>query len=450
MRLLHTSDWHLGHVLHGMSREREHREFLSWLLRVLEEEQIDALLITGDVFDSATPSATAEAAWFDVLAEARRVRPEMDIVVIAGNHDSPSRLAAPSPVLRRLGVQIVGQLPRRAKGEGGGIDFDRMLFPVAGGRGLIAAVPFLRPLDLSLVGGAANGASGETSDETSDGASSEAGEEAAQPEELDGAARVYREVAAAARAKLGPEQALIVTGHLYIAGAEPSWLSERRIAVGGQEAVAPGLFPEDAQYVALGHMHRAQRVLVEHVRYAGAPIPLAMTEAAYRHSVVIVELNGRAPAVIRTREIPRAVEILRVPRLGAAPLAEVLEALAALPALAGRSELGEADPARPFLEVVVALGKPEPRLRTTVDAALEGKWPRLIRLGTEATGDGASLGDARRGQQLAEVEPTEVFERCWHRKYGEPPSAAIRGAFQRLLDEVRGERGEGLGEEPAS
>ena len=151
MRLLHTSDWHLGHVLHGMSREREHREFLSWLVRMLVAEQIEVLLVTGDVFDSSTPSATAEAAWFDFLAEARRARPEMDIVVIAGNHDSPSRLSAPSAVLKRLGVHIVGQLPRRAKAEGGGIDFERMLIPVAGGRGLIAAVPFLRPLDLSSV-----------------------------------------------------------------------------------------------------------------------------------------------------------------------------------------------------------------------------------------------------------------------------------------------------------
>ncbi len=445
MRLLHTSDWHLGHVLHGMSREREHREFLSWLLRVLEEEQIDALLITGDVFDSATPSATAEATWFDFLAEARRTRPGMDIVTIAGNHDSPSRLSAPAPVLRAFGVQIVGQLPRKAKAEGGGIDFDRVLFPVAGGRGLIAAVPFLRPLDLSA--SAAPSATPGAATGAAEGATG--GEAATGGAELDGAARVYREVAAAARARLGPEQALIVTGHLYVAGAEPSWLSERRIAVGGQEAIAPGLFPEDAQYVALGHMHRAQRVLVERVRYAGAPIPLAMTEAAYRHSVVIVELEGKAPAVIRTRDIPRAVEILRVPRLGAAPLPEVLEALAALPGLGERTE---ADPTRPFLEVVVALQKPEPRLRTSIDAALEGKWPRLIRLGTEATGDGASLGDARHGQQLAELEPTEVFERCWHRKYGDEPSAAIRGAFQRLLDEVRGERGElgERGEETAS
>jgi DNA repair protein SbcD/Mre11 len=464
MRLLHTSDWHLGHVLHGMSREREHREFLSWLVRMLVAEQIEVLLVTGDVFDSSTPSATAEAAWFDFLAEARRARPEMDIVVIAGNHDSPSRLSAPSAVLKRLGVHIVGQLPRRAKAEGGGIDFDRMLIPVAGGRGLIAAVPFLRPLDLSAVrlGELAEQASGaEQASEAraavpqlellgAPAAPAEVATGAPAPDEPeafeDGPAAVYREVAAAARARLAADQALIVTGHLYVAGAEPSWLSERRIAVGGQEALPPGLFPDDAQYVALGHLHRAQRVLVEHVRYAGAPIPLAMVEARYRHSVVVVELEGKQPARHRLLEIPRAVELLRVPRVGAAPLPEILAELAMLPALPAGDLRSEADPRRPFLEVVVALSRPEPRLRASVDAALEGKVPRLIRLGTETTGDGASLGDHRRGQQLAELEPTEVFERCWHRKYGDAPSAAIRGAFQRLLDEVRGDRSEGGGE----
>ncbi len=442
LRLLHTSDWHLGHVLHGMSREREHREFLGWLVQVLVEEQIDALVITGDIFDSATPSATAEAAWFDFLAEARKARPEMDIIAIAGNHDSPSRLTAPAAVLRRLDVHVIGQLPRRPRSEGGGLDYERMLFPVAGGRGLVAAVPFLRPLDLSAA------LSGEPSTSASSGASSSATAKSSadslasvtadldeeDASAADGAVTVYREVAAAARRRLGAVQAFIVTGHLYVAGAEPSWLSERRIAIGGQEALPPGLFPEDASYVALGHLHRSQRVLVEHVRYAGAPIPLAMVEAPYRHQVVIAECNGRGPAQIRTRQIPRAVEILRVPRLGAAPPLEVLAELATLPPL---GERGEADPTRPFLEVVVALGRPEPRLRANIEAALEGKLPRLIRLGTEATGDGAALGDHGRGQQLAELAPTEVFERCWRRRYGEEPSAAIRGAFQRLLDEVQ-------------
>jgi DNA repair protein SbcD/Mre11 len=441
-------------MLHGMSREREHREFVRWLVRALEAEQIDVLVITGDIFDSATPPASADATWFEFLAQARTARPTMDIVAIAGNHDSPSRLSAPTPVLQRLGVQVVGRLPRLPKEQGGGVDVDRVLFPVAGGRAVIAAVPFLRPLDfgsgsdgfLDAEAGTSEAATAEPAAASPAaegaawvGAGADPTSAAAAARTAAGVVNVYREVAEGARARLAPDQAFIVTGHLYTAGAEPSWLSERRISMGGQEAFAAGMFPVEAGYVALGHMHRAQRVLVEHVRYAGAPIPLAMTEASYRHQVVVVEFEGARRTQVRTLDVPRAVEIVRVPRLGAAPLDEVLAELARLPALGGRAE---ADPGRPFLEVVVALARPEPRLRATIDAALEGKLPRLIRLGVEGTGDGAALGDHRRGQQLSEISPTEVFERCWHRRYGEPPSVAIRGAFARLLEEVQHRDGE--------
>ena len=146
MRVLHTSDWHLGHTLRGeVTRELEHQAFLAWLVATCEREHPDALLITGDVFDSATPPASAERMWFEFLAAARRACPAMDIIAIAGNHDSPARLGAASSVLRELGVHVIGGLPRTAHGA---IDLDRVLIPIAGGRGLVAAVPFLRPIDL--------------------------------------------------------------------------------------------------------------------------------------------------------------------------------------------------------------------------------------------------------------------------------------------------------------
>src|SRR6478672_2359702 len=116
MRLLHTSDWHLGHTLKEVAREHEHAAFLAWLLDACDREEPDALVITGDVFDSATPPATAERMWFELLAAARRRRPAMDIVAIAGNHDSPARLGAPSAILRELGVHVVGGLPRTQDG----------------------------------------------------------------------------------------------------------------------------------------------------------------------------------------------------------------------------------------------------------------------------------------------------------------------------------------------
>jgi exonuclease SbcD len=401
MRLIHTSDWHLGHTLRGeVTRDYEHAAFLAWLVETCVRQAADALVITGDVFDSATPPASAERMWFELLAAVRRARPALDVVAIAGNHDSPARLGAASSVLRELGVHVVGSLPRLGDG---GLDLDRILIPVAGGRGLIAAVPFLRPVDV--------------------------GAEVSDP-----LTAIYGEVIAAARARRRPDQALIVTGHLYVAGADTQYLSERRVSIGGQESAPLRLFPDDIDYVALGHIHRPQRVGRPSIRYAGAPLPLSLDEADYKNQVVAIDFAAGRLRDLRSLAVPRVVEIVRVPKRGAAPLADVIAELARLPLLV------PGDPARPYLEVVVALDRPEPKLRAAVEAALDGKRPRLVRLGVELTGDGNALGDRVVQQRLAELDPREVFVRLWARDHAEPPSDAVVAGFDGLLAEVQGDR----------
>lgn len=397
MRLLHTSDWHLGHTLKEVSREHEHAAFLTWLLETCAREAPDVLVITGDVFDTGTPPASAERMWFELLAKARRLRPAMDIIAIAGNHDSPARLGAASSVLREINVHVVGGLPRTRDGA---IDMDRVLIPVGNGAGLVAAVPFLRPVDVP-----------------------------AHCE--DPLAVVYGEVMDAARARRRANQALVVLGHLYVTGADPSHLSERRIAIGGQESASLRLFPSDVDYVALGHMHRAQRVGRDNIRYAGAPISLSLDEATYRHQVVVVDFG--ASVDIRSVDVPQTIEIIRVPKRGAASLTEVIAALTALDPLVGE------DLARPYLEVCVSLDRPEPRLRTMIEAALDGKRARLIQLHVERTGSGAALGDRVIAKRLAELDPRDVFGQLWAREHAEPASAAVTGAFDRLLAEVSGD-----------
>lgn len=394
MRLLHTSDWHLGHTLKEVSREYEHEAFLAWLLETCAREHPDVLVITGDVFDSGTPPASAERMWFELLAKARRARPAMDIIAIAGNHDSPARLGAASSVLRELDVHVIGNLP---------CEMDRVLIPVANGAGLVAAVPFLRPIDVPV------------------------GCE-------DPLATVYGEVMEAARARRRPDQALIVLGHLYVTGADPSHLSERRVSIGGQESASLRLFPDDIDYVALGHMHRAQRVGRENIRYAGAPIALSLDEASYRHQVVVVDFDGGRVKEMRAVDIPQVIDIVRIPARGAASLADVVAAIEALPA-----KLDGDDRARPYLEVCIELDRPEPRLRTMIEAALDGKRARLVQLHVERTGSGATLGDRVVAKRLAELDPREVFGRLWARDHAEPPSAAVSGAFDRLLAEVSGD-----------
>jgi exonuclease SbcD len=408
MRILHTSDWHLGHTLRGeVTRDHEHQSFLGWLVATCAREVPDALLITGDVFDSATPPASAERMWFEFLAQARRVCPAMDIIAIAGNHDSPARLGAASPVLRELAVHVIGGLPRT---DAGAIDLDRVLIPIAGGRGLVAAVPFLRPVDI---------------DHDVD----------------DPVGAVYTEVLEGMRARRTEGQALIAMGHLYVAGADAAYLSERRVSIGGVESAPLRLFPDELAYVALGHIHRPQRVMRETIRYAGAPISLSLDEAHYKHQAVALDfVDGRVDQ-IRALPIPQVIEIVRVPRRGAAPLGEVLAGLDALP-LRTRGVDGEwaEDATRPYLEVVVALEKPEPKLRALVETALADKRARLVYLHVEHTGDGRALADGVHvARRLAELDPREVFGRLWARDHVEPPSPEILAGFDRLLAEVQGD-----------
>jgi exonuclease SbcD len=125
---------------------------------------------------------------------------------------------------------------------------------------------------------------------------------------------------------------------------------------------------------------------------------------------------------------------VRIPARGAAPLAEVVAAISALP-----PRLDGDDPARPYLEVVVALDRPEPRLRTQIETALDGKRARLVQLHVQLTGDGAALGDRVQTRRLAELDPRDVFAQLWARNHADPPSAAVTGAFERLLAEVQGD-----------
>jgi exonuclease SbcD len=409
MRLLHTSDWHLGHTLYDVSREAEHSAFLDWLLHILEAQGVDALLVAGDIFDTSNPSAEAQAAWYDFIARARRKLPKLDVVVIGGNHDSAARLDAPDPLFSALGVRVVGGLPRSR----GALDFERLLVPLHDGRGRVkawvAAVPYLRPADLPLV--------------RTEG-----------DRLVDGVREVYGLTLEAARRRRQPGQALVAMGHCYMVGSELSVLSERKILGGNQHALPVDLFPEDVAYAALGHLHKAQRVGGrEGVRYSGSPLPLSLSEAHYRHQVLLVELEDEGLGSVRPLSVPRTVDMVRVPEREVLALEEVLAKLAELPAV--DPEVPER--AHPYLEVCVSLTKPEPSLRRKVEAALEGKAVRLVKLTPSYTGTGQALAEAQQGLSLRERTPEDVFKARYDRDYQEPMTPALLEAFHTLLTQVQ-------------
>lgn len=413
--LCHTSDWHLGHTLHGHSREHEHRRFFDFLLDVLVRERADALIVAGDVFDTANPPASAQAMYFAFLAEARRRVPGLDVLVIAGNHDSPARLSAPDPVLRALGVRVIGTVPRLGPGGRAPVDAEAMVVPLHDDSGSVAAwaaaVPYLRTSDLPSI-------------------DAEEGRDAI----VEGVRRVYDAVLDAAREKRAAGQALIATGHFHMMDARTSALSERTVLGGEKHAIPADLFASDVSYVALGHLHLAQDVAgLPHVRYSGSPIPLAMPEESYPHEVRIVRFEDGSVSEQCGLRVPRAVEVLRLPRDGPRELDVVLAELA-------RLELPSVLPreAWPFLEVRVRIDEPVPDLRQRIEAALAGRPVRLVKIAVEYAGAKVALAESAPRRELADLDVEEVFRRCYARRVPDgEPSPALLDAFHEVVEAAR-------------
>ncbi len=404
MRILHTSDWHLGHQLHDISRDYEHRHFLTWLRSVIVDEQVDALLVAGDLFDTANPPAASLALFYDFIAALKRDAPNVHIVVIGGNHDSPTRLDAPVPVLDVLGVRVVGGLPRLASGEGE-IDVDRLIvkIPHSGGVVWVGAIPFLRPGDLGAV----------------DTSSSDATIRAVRS--------IYNSVTDAIRLRMKPGDAIVLMGHGTMVGGSISEMSERRILRGDSHALPDDIFAVDVSYVALGHLHLPQQVGARaNVRYSGAPLALAMNEADYPHQVCVVDLH-ESRADVRALRVPKALELLCIPKRDRRSLSEILPMLAELPA---RSAAQRED-MLPLLEVRVALDSPAPSLRREVEAAVADRAVRLVSI--VVTRERHDSPDAPAVEALAEMQPIDIFRARYAREFdGEPPDDLI-AAFNEIL-----------------
>ncbi|WP_192035067.1 exonuclease SbcCD subunit D C-terminal domain-containing protein [Halomonas sp. YLGW01] len=424
MKLIHTSDWHLGQTFHGQERHVEHRAFLTWLLQTLDVRQADALLVAGDLFDVVNPSLKAQELLYDFIVEAHRRLPTLDIVLIAGNHDSGNRVELPAPLMKRLNTHALGRVHWQ---DDGSLDAERLLVPLTDAAGetraWCLALPFLRPAEVT-------GRTGPAASKEESSASDGRDDTADRHDYVAGIGAVHEQLIAAARDRRQPDQALIAMSHAHLRGAAVSEASERPIVIGGEESLSASLFPDDIAYVALGHLHRPQQVGDARIRYSGSPIPLDFSEVDYPHQVVEVTLEGDTLAATESLPIPRSVALKR---LGPADLDTVLAELEAL----------EDDPdlpteRRPWLELRVDLDGPQPDLRARVEAALEGRALRLLRIHTRYPKARGEAAGSRR-VTLDSLGPQALFARAWEEEYGEPADEAVTRDFAQLLQEVMDE-----------
>ncbi len=409
MRLFHTSDWHLGQTLHGQERDFEHACFLDWLLGQLKLREPDALLIAGDVFDTVNPPVKAQERLYDFIVKAHEQQPGLTIVMIAGNHDSGSRIELPAALMRRLRTHAVGRVQWLDEGR---LDSDRLLVPLTNAKGKVLAwclaLPFLRPAEV-------------TGPHLGD-------------DYLRGIGQVHEKLIAAALERRETKQPLIAISHAHMAGGSVSEDSERSLIIGNAEALPASLFGADIGYVALGHLHKPQKVNgEERIRYCGSPLPLSFSEINYPHQILEVEFKGNTLLSIESRRVPRAVALTRV---GPATLAELLVQLAELPVI----DLLDDPQRHAWLEVRVQLDEPQPDLRQQIEAALQGKAVRLVRIAAEYAGrQGADGEDEGRLVELGQLRPEDLFARAWEQAYGSAADEQTLADFALLLQDVQQE-----------
>ncbi|XQW83537.1 exonuclease subunit SbcD [Thalassotalea piscium] len=276
-RVLHTSDWHLGQYFYGKSRLKEHQAFIDWLIEQVSIHQIDAVIVAGDVFDTGTPPSYARELYFDFIVKLHKLK--CQLVLLAGNHDSVAMLSEAKDLLSQMSCTVIASADRERKSQ---------LVQLHNKKGdlgaIVCGIPFIRPRDILL---------------SQAGQSAQEKQQSLQQAITEHYQLMYEDAAKLAKG-LVP---IIATGHLTTVGVTSSD-SVRDIYIGTLEAFNANAFPP-ADYIALGHIHKNQRVAKsEHIRYCGSPIPLSFDEAKQQKCVLIAEFEHAKLSCVTELTVP--------------------------------------------------------------------------------------------------------------------------------------------------
>ncbi len=427
MRILHSSDWHLGQHFMGKSREAEHRAFLCWLIEQVQVYQVDALIVAGDLFDTGTPPSYARRLYNQFIADLRITG--CQLVILGGNHDSVSTLHESRELLACLDTRVVGGVAASP---------EEQVIVLHGRDGIpgavLCAIPYLRPRDLI---------------------ESHAGESMAQKREAliqaighhytviynaacavrcrlqDGVATTEAGAPAVADAAVGPLP-IIATGHLTCVGGQLSE-SVRELYIGTLEAYPAAAFPA-ADYIALGHLHRAQSVAGQrHIRYSGSPIALSFDESKGNKQVLLVDFaDGQLTDVT-----PLPVPVWQ-PMLGFSGTLEEIDRQ--LQQHFACPEAGNPDASGPptWLEIEVRGDDYLSDLQSRVQQLVEGLPVEVLRIRRQRR-PGATALERENRETLQELSVGDVFERrlALEEAMDEAARARLTAAFNVLLGQMQ-------------
>ena len=376
MKVLHTSDWHIGRTLYGRKRYEEFGAFLTWLADTIQQNEIDALLVAGDIFDTSAPSNRAQELYYRFLC---RVAASCcrHVVVVAGNHDSPSFLNAPKELLKALDVHVVGSSTESPEDEVLVLRNDQDTPEL-----IVCAVPYLRDRDIRVA---------------------EAGESVEDKERklIDGIRTHYATVAALAeqkREELGANIPIVGTGHLFTAGGQTvDGDGVRELYVGSLAHVTAGIFPACFNYLALGHLHIPQEVNgSKTIRYSGSPLPMGFGEAKQQKSVCQVEFHSTA-ASVQLIDVPIFQKLERVKGDWEGISNRIIE-------LSATDSQG-------WLEVIYDGTEVIGDLRERLEAAISGTQMEILRIKNNRIIERV-LGQIHEEETLDDLNVNDVFERC--------------------------------------
>ncbi len=385
MRILHTADWHIGQRLHERQRIDEHKEFLNWLLTTIQEQKVDLLLVSGDIFDTALPSAEATNLYYSFLF---RLFNETDAytVIIAGNHDSPRHLDAPKEFLRMGRIHVVGIThdPHECVVE----------IPPDNPQIAIAAVPYLSENELPHI-----------SYET----------------EIDKQER-YRERLKSfyqdCVSHMSENIPKILMGHLFVHGGTVGD-SERNIQFGGATAIKPNDFPDSADYVALGHLHRPQRIKGKEypIQYAGSPIPLRFNEASYQKKAFLLEFS-EDNNLIRNDEI--SIPIFK----------ELITLEGDENDIFSQAMLGNWD--GKYIQVKLKLDAVRIGVADEIREALSDRGGDILTVELQMPDEGGILPIPPDKMK----QPEEIFDQFYQTRFGQSPDNTLKHTFTELIEMI--------------
>nr|WP_283627477.1 exonuclease subunit SbcD [Alteromonas macleodii] len=409
MKILHTSDWHLGQSFFTKSRKNEHAAFLKWLLQQVEVHQIDAIIVAGDVFDTGTPPSYARELYHAFIGELQGM--QCTLVVLGGNHDSVSVLNESKALLKYLNSHVIASTYGELSEQVITLN-DRKGQPSA----VLCAVPFIRPRDVLV---------------------SEAGQSGTDKRQALGDAikqhygALYNEALSLRasieekRIKDGSENSaaipIIATGHLTALGVSQSE-SVRDIYIGTLEGFDAKGFPP-ADYIALGHIHRPQKVAkTEHIRYSGSPIPLSFDELNTQKQVVLITFESESTTpTISTLPVPRfqAMEVIK----GDLKAIEAAISKSDAITLASQTDDAVSEVDKPLSATDNAISSKDPvwlcievetedyltDLQQRIQGLLEGKNAEILQLKRKRKRTINSLTE-KQNVQLSELSVNDVFE----------------------------------------